>query len=101
MRGFAAIGSFLTIDAQIRRVLKRGVSQSTWPSLQAHYSLSSVGLHAGYLNVRSLRGKLDELKIRLRDSKTIDVLTFFETWLQPNISDDEIQIPGYKSVRYD
>ena len=65
------------------------------------FDIKARGLSVIHLNVRSLRGKLDELKIRLCDSKTIDVLTFSETWLQPNISDKEIQILGYTSVRYD
>jgi hypothetical protein len=34
----AAIGSFLTIDARMGRVMKRGVLQNTGPCLQAHYS---------------------------------------------------------------
>jgi hypothetical protein len=37
----AVIGSFLTIDARMGRVMKRGVLQNTWSSLQAHYS--SIG----------------------------------------------------------
>ena len=45
----AVIGPFLTIDVQIGRVLKRGILQNTWPSLQAHNPLPSVGLHAGYV----------------------------------------------------
>jgi hypothetical protein len=32
------IGSFLTIDARMGRVVKRGVLQNTGPCLQAHYS---------------------------------------------------------------
>ena len=34
----AVIGSFLTIDARMGRVMKRGVLQKTGPCLQAHYS---------------------------------------------------------------
>jgi hypothetical protein len=34
----AVIGSFLTIDARMGRVMKRGVLQNTGPCLQAHYS---------------------------------------------------------------
>ena len=65
------------------------------------FDIEARSLSVIHLNVRSHRGELDELKIRLRDSKTIDVSTLSETWLQPNISHDEIQIPGYTSVRYD
>ena len=34
----AVIGSFLTIDARMGRVMKRGVLQNTGSCLQAHYS---------------------------------------------------------------
>ena len=62
----AVIGSFLTIDAQIGRVLKRGVLQNTWPSLQAHNPLPSVGLHAGYkiFYTQTIRGQGFHLNLR-------------------------------------
>jgi hypothetical protein len=34
----AVIGSFLTVDARMGRVMKRGVLQNTGSCLQAHYS---------------------------------------------------------------
>jgi hypothetical protein len=34
----AVIGSFLTIDTRMGRVMKRGVLQNTGPCWQAHYS---------------------------------------------------------------
>jgi hypothetical protein len=34
----AVIGSFLTIDARMGRVMKRGILQNTGSCLQAHYS---------------------------------------------------------------
>lgn len=42
------MGSFLTIDVWKGSVIKMGVLPNTEFSLQAHYSLPSVGLHAGY-----------------------------------------------------
>jgi hypothetical protein len=44
----AVIGSFLTIDARMGRVMKRGVLQNTGPCLQAHYS--SLGPARGLLS---------------------------------------------------
>jgi hypothetical protein len=41
----AVIGSFLTMDARMGRVMKRGVLQNTGPCLQAHYS--SLGTACG------------------------------------------------------
>jgi hypothetical protein len=48
----AVIGSFLTIDARMGRVMKRGVLQNTGPCLQAHYSSlgPARGLNASSLN---------------------------------------------------
>ena len=43
----AVICSFLTIDARMGRVMKRGVLQTTRPCLQAHYS--SLGPARGLL----------------------------------------------------
>jgi hypothetical protein len=43
----AVIGSFLTIDARMGRVMKRGVLQNTGSCLQAHYS--SLGPARGLL----------------------------------------------------
>jgi hypothetical protein len=43
----AVIGSFLTIDARMGRVMKMGVLQNTGPCLQAHYS--SLGSARGLL----------------------------------------------------
>jgi len=43
---------------------------------------------------------MDDLKLLLRD-KSFDIFTISETWLHANISDSEIQIPGYSFVRQD
>ena len=59
------------------------------------FDIKTRGLSVIHLNVRSIHGKLDEFKTSLRDSKSINILTFSETWLHPNISDEEIQILDY------
>lgn len=69
-----------------------------------HFTLDnftrSRGLKVAHLNIRSLEGKLDSLKLLLAD-KPLDILTISETWLKPHDLDNEISIPGYSCVRND
>ena len=67
---------------------------------QSHSFLKSRGLKIGHLNIRSILGKMDTLKISLNENP-FDVLTISETWLTSNISDDEISIPGYSLTKND
>ena len=64
--------------------------------------IKARGLFIAHLNVRSLLGKLDELKFLIQSNlKSFDVLTLSETWLNTSISDAEIQISGYTCIRKD
>jgi hypothetical protein len=63
--------------------------------------VKSRGLKIAHLNIRSLPSKLDELAVRMTNSKSFDILTLSETWLNPDISEDEINISGYSCVRKD
>ena len=65
---------------------------------QSHSFLKSRGLKSAHINIRSILGKMDTLKISLNENP-FDVLTISETWLTSNISDDEISIPGYSLTR--
>ena len=60
----------------------------------------SRGLKVAHLNIRSIANKTDSLKLLLKD-KPFDILTISETWLNPNITDNEITIPGYTFARQD
>ena len=53
-----------------------------------------------YYNARSLIPKLDEL-ILLATVHTPDIICIVETWLEGDINDTEISIPGYHSNRLD
>ena len=59
------------------------------------------GLKIAHLNVRSLRNKVDLLRLEQFDNVAIDVLTLSETWLDSNIQDSEICLPGFTLVRRD
>ncbi|XP_071941115.1 uncharacterized protein [Antedon mediterranea] len=58
------------------------------------------GLHLIHLNARFLLPKLSELKLITVNTKA-DVICVTETWLHTSITDDEIKMNGYSSVRCD
>ena len=58
------------------------------------------GFKIAHLNVNRLVNKLDHVK-ELVHKHSFDILTLSETWLAPNILDNEITIPGYSLVRKD
>ena len=62
--------------------------------------IKSRGLKIAHLNIRSLLGKLDQLKL-LMSSKPFDILTLSETWLCKDILDSELELPGYTCTRMD
>ena len=61
---------------------------------------SKRGFKLASLNINSLSAHIDELRILLSD-RPIDILAINETKLDDTISDNEIHISGYKSIRSD
>ena len=60
------------------------------------------GLKMLHLNIRSLVGKVDELRSIFTFTKsTIHLLTLSETWLSADTLDSEIEISGYNVYRRD
>ena len=58
------------------------------------------GFKIAHLNINRIVNKLDHVK-ELVQKYSFDILTLSETWLTPNIMDNEISIPGYVLVRKD
>ena len=58
------------------------------------------GFKIAHLNVNRVVNKLDHVK-ELVHKHSFDILVLSETWLVPNIMDNEITIPGYSLVRKD
>ena len=56
------------------------------------------GLFVIQLNIRSLPHKIDILRALLVYNK-LSVITLSETWLNNNISDEEIKLDGYVLYR--
>ena len=58
------------------------------------------GFKVAHLNMRSLVSKIDQLRIDLPDSG-IDILTVSETWLNVNVENRLLSMPGYNFTRLD
>ena len=58
------------------------------------------GFKICHLNIRSILPKIDDIRILMKESN-IDVIAFTETWLSEGVTDDLIQIDGYKIYRND
>ena len=58
------------------------------------------GLSVIHLNVRSLLGKMDQLRL-LSERNGADIIALSETWLDKDIDDNEIELPGYSITRRD
>ena len=66
-----------------------------------HEAIKLQGLKFIHQNIRSIRGKLDELNILISQCPNLHILAFTETWLDNGIADGEISLPGYKIFRSD
>ena len=58
------------------------------------------GFKVAHLNVNRILNKVDHVKDLVR-KYPFDILTLSETWLTPDIADNELLIPGYVLVRKD
>ena len=58
------------------------------------FGLPSKGLKIMHFNVRSLRNKVELIRILLL-SRSIDILALTETWLDETWNDKELAVPGY------
>ena len=64
-------------------------------------AVNQCGLKFLYQNIRSLRGKMDELNILVSHCANLHILAFTETWLDNSISNGEVSLPGYSIFRSD
>ena len=61
---------------------------------------SPAGIQLIYTNIRGLRNKLEDLHLLL-EMHSPDIIALSETWLNSDIRDSEIQLPGYLLTRAD
>ena len=59
------------------------------------------GLKIAHLYIRSLKNKIDSLRLEGIDNKSVDVLTISETWLDDITSHAEIELAGFVCARLD
>ena len=64
-------------------------------------AVNQRGLKFLHQNIRSLRGKMDELNILVSHCPKLHILAFTETWLDNSISDGEVSLPGYSILESD
>ena len=62
---------------------------------------SQRGLKFIHQNIRSLRQKVDELRLLVSACSNLHDIALIETWLSPDITDNEIAIDGFKVFRKD
>ncbi len=67
-------------------------SDSSSDSTSSYFNLINSGFSVMHLNIQSIRNKLDILEI---EAQPYDVLVFTETWLSPEIANDNILIPNF------
>ena len=59
------------------------------------------GLKIVHINIRSLRYKMDSLRMEGIDTKSIDVLSLSETWIDQSIEDCEVTLQEFDCIRVD
>ena len=69
---------------------EQDTSVNTSTSSYAH--ILSSGLSIMYLNIQSLRPKLDILEV---EAQLYDILIFTETWLSARVQSNDLDIPNY------
>ena len=69
-------------------------------SNKSNTSCSENKLRCIYMNARSIVNKIKELKIMIEE-ENVDIISITETWLNDNVTDDEVSINGYTLFRKD
>ena len=59
------------------------------------------GLHFCNLNIRHILSKIDELRIIMADKNCPEIFGICETFLEPNITDNQVTICGFEFLRKD
>ena len=68
---------------------------------QTDLRFTKRGLHIANLNIRHLKPKLDNIKMMLCSSHSVDILGTCETFLNSSVPDDILHVPGYIFERKD
>ena len=69
-------------------------------SVNMEHIVNDKGLHVLYYNARSVLSKMDELRATMSIQQP-HIVCVVETWLSPDILDNELHINDYQLVRLD
>ena len=82
-------------------VLPSSLDESSGIANVTDFVFKSKGLHIANLNIRHLLPKLDELRISMATKKGPDILGICETFLNQEISCNQVAIEGFDHIRKD
>lgn len=71
------------------------------PSESLDLYSKAKGLHFCNLNIRHILSKIDELRIIMADKNCPEIFGICETFLEPNITDNQVTICGFEFLRKD
>ena len=78
------------------------ISRNPGPGYRSLGDINRNGsLKIAHLNIRSLRHKADLLRLKGLYTKTLDILSLSETWLDKSFEDPDVALPGFSCVRMD
>ena len=70
-------------------------------NLPCQYNIKTKGIHVANLNIRHLKPTIDELRIMLDLSNSIDIFEVCETFLNQSVDDSTVHVKGYRFERKD
>ena len=80
-------------------------SESAQASWLASASVGATGdgsfFRAGFLNINSLRSRIERLRLYLTEDPSYYFFGIAESWLGPGVDDSLIQVDGYSVIRQD
>ena len=75
-------------------------SEKSSMPMRCQKKIGKHGLSIGFLNIRSLSNKVDEVQLMLQE-ESLDILFLNETWLKCHHNNTSLVIPGYTLYRND
>ena len=90
----------LSLCAGYLVLLSGDVSLNPGPANGLNDVVKLRGLKFIHQNVQSLGDKIDQLRLLLQELHSgIQIITLSETWIKPDRSDSEYELPGYRLFR--
>ncbi|VDI61719.1 Hypothetical predicted protein [Mytilus galloprovincialis] len=71
------------------------------PKLLNSFGLQKRGLKIANLNVQHILPKIEEIRLTLNEKKSLHILGLCETFLNPELGDNLIEVNGYDTIRKD